>query len=74
MIIHVTREICWVVISGANGNESLIKFLLQGQELNSEIARLANDPKWLSQDDLRKKLLKAINVNLPKENMDIRIY
>jgi hypothetical protein len=74
MIIHVTREICWVVISGANGNVGLIKQLLQSPELKSEIARQANDHNRLSSDSLQKKLLKAIEPVLSGEKVEIFIH
>jgi hypothetical protein len=74
MIIHITREICWVVISGANGTKSLIMQLLQSPELKSEIARQANDPNRLSSDGLQKKLLKAIEPVLSGEKIEIYIH
>ena len=74
MIIHVTREICQVVVFGANGNDAVVRDFFQKQEFKSEIARRPFDPSRLSQEELSKKLLGAIQTLAPGEAIELFIH
>jgi hypothetical protein len=75
IIIHITREIGYVLVHGANGSEGLIRELFHQQDVEDEIVRKSIESGYLSHERLEEYLSDMIRDILSiEEKVKVNVY
>lgn len=74
IIVHVTRQICHVVVGSANGKGENIKKCLNKSGIQQEILRMPCESDYLSKKELEQRVRDAIIKDILGGELEIVIH